>query len=282
VATVSVSVAPVIELGTYTVSGATALEAITPIASALPIAVQAVGFDSSPVLFREFASDAGIQAVFVGAIQFVDLTPPSNGTEFLGSPDSLTAVISAIAISPETVDFATHTVPVLGANGQPNALTSGDTATVILPGQYGGLASAFISTTSDCLHPASTGTVSFNGLTFPNVPLGAEEFFCVTGSGARIELLGAGPGGDYVGSTQNVTGFTTVVLNPGSSTDFLATSTNVSIEYPGDICYTNGGSSCVAPNFATSVPALSFWGIGALVGMLLLFGAWMLKTKQAA
>jgi hypothetical protein len=282
VATVSVSVAPVITLGTYTVSGATALETVTPIANALPIAVQAIGFDPSPASFREFASDAGIQAAFAGAIQFVDLTPPSNGTEFQGSPDSLTAVISDIAISPETTDFATNTVFILGADGQPNTLTSGDTATVVIPGQYGGLARVFVSTTSDCLHPISTGTVSFNGLTFPNVPIGTEEFFCVTGSGARIELLGGGPGGSHIGSTQNVTGFATVVLNPGSSTDFLATSTNVNIIYPGDICYTNGGSSCVAVSFPTSVPALSFWGIGALVGMLLLFGAWMLKTKQAA
>jgi hypothetical protein len=30
------------------------------------------------------------------------------------------------------------------------------------------------------------------------------------------------------------------------------------------------------------VPALSFWGMGALAAMLLLFGAWMLKTKQMA
>jgi hypothetical protein len=68
-------------------------------------------------------------------------------------------------------------------------------------------------------------------------------------------------------------------VSPGTSTDFLATSTNVNIEYPGDFCYTNdNGASCVP--IAFSVPALSPWGICALAGMLLLFGAWMLKTKQ--
>ena len=278
VATSNVSATQTITLGTYTVNGATALETITPIASALPLTMQAVGVDASPVPFREFASDSGIQAIFVGAIQFIDLTPPSNGTKFRGSPDTLTAVISAIAISAETVDFATSTVPILGANGQLNALTPGDTATVVFPGSYGGLASVFLSTNSNCASPTSMGTVSPGALTVPNVPINSEQFFCVTGSGAQIELLGAGPGG-YL---QNATGFTTVALNPGSSTDFL-TSTNVNNEFPGAICYTNdGGSSCVVVNFPAPVPALSFWGMGALAAMLLLFGAWMLKTKQMA
>lgn len=276
VATSNVSAAQTIALGTYTVNGATALETITPIASALPLTMQAIGIDPSPVPFREFASDSGISAVFVGAIQFVNLKPPSNGTKFQGSPDTLTAVLSAIAISAEIVDFATNTVPILGADGQPNTLTPSDTATVIFPGTYGNLASVFLSTTSDCSHPTSMGTVSYGALTVPNVPIGVERFFCVTGSGAPIELLGPGAGGFLA----NASGFTTVVLNPGSSTDFLATSANVNIEFPGAICYTNdGGSSCVAP---VPVPALSSWGIGALAGMLLLFGAWMLKAKQTA
>jgi hypothetical protein len=96
----------------------------------------------------------------------------------------------------------------------------------------------------------------------------------VTGSGAPIELVGA------VNSIYfaNEYGFASVELSPGSSTDFLATS-NVNIEFPGGICYTNnGGSSCMAVNF--TVPALSLRGTGALAGMLLLFGAWMLKTER--
>lgn len=283
VATSNVSATQTITLGTYTVSGATALETITPIASALPLTMQAIGVDASPVPFKEFASDSGINAVFVGAIQFIDLRPPSNGSEFYGSPDTLTAVLSAIAISAETVDFASQTVPILGADGLTNTLAPGDTATVVIPGTYAGLASVFMSTTSDCLHPVSTGTVGNRALTIPNVPFNVEEFFCVTGSGVLMELLGAGPGGGYVGP--NTTGFTSVLLNPGSNTDYLA-SANVNIEYPGDICYTNlgDGPSCVVVNFnrPTGVPTLSFWGLGALAGMLLLFGAWTLKTKQTA
>jgi hypothetical protein len=277
VATANVTAGQTITLGTYTVSGATALETITPLASALPLTMQAIGVDPSPVSFPAFASDSGVTAVFVGAIQFINLQPPSNGTEFNGSaPFSLTAVISAIAISPELVDFATSTVPILGANGLLNTLTASDTATVTLPGMYGNLASVFASTTSDCLHPISTGTVSFRALTIPNVPINAEEFFCVTGNGSPIELLGPGPGGfSAIG-----TGFTVVDLSAGSSTDFLA-STNVNIEFPGLICYTNSGpgfGSCVAVNFA--VPALSYWGIGALAGTLLLLGAWMLRGAR--
>jgi hypothetical protein len=233
------------------------------------------------VPFREFASDSGITAVFAGAIQYINLTAPSNGTEFgPGAPFSLTAVLSAIAITAETIDFATSTVPILGANGQANTLAPGDTATVTLPGTYGNL-TAFVSTSSNCLSPTSTGTVSFGALTFPNVPMGVEQFFCVTGSGGPLELLGAGPSSGYI-NLSNATGFTSVLLSPGSSTDFLA-SANVRIEFPGSICYTNtGGSSCVAESFAAPVPALSRWGIGALAGMLLLFGAWMLKKEQTA
>jgi hypothetical protein len=279
VATSNVSAAQTIALGTYTVSGATALETITPIAGALPLTMQAIGTDPSPVPFREFASDTGITAQLVGGNQTIDLNPPSNGTEFGLSPSFyLTAVLAAIAIAPETVDFATRTVPILGANGQTNALNPGDTVTVVIPGTYGGLASFFLSNYSSCPISASAGTVSSGGIAAPNVPIGAETFFCVTGSGAPIELLPSG-----AGSSQNAYGFANIALSPGSSTDFLATS-NVSIAYPGSICYTNNGSSCVVPSFfvAAPVPALSFWGMGALAGMLLLFGARMLRTKQAA
>jgi hypothetical protein len=122
VATSNVSATQTITLGTYTVNGATALATVTPIASALPLTMQAVGVDVAPVPFREFASDSGVNAIFVGAIQFIDLTPPSNGTKFI--PGTLLAVISAIAVSAETIDFATNTVPVLGANGQINALNA--------------------------------------------------------------------------------------------------------------------------------------------------------------
>jgi hypothetical protein len=277
VATSNVSATETITLGTYTVNGATALGTVTPIASALPVTMQAIGIDASPVPFPQFASDFGVAAVFVGAIQFIDLTPPSNGTKFGTPPGALTAVLSAIAISPEMVDFATNTVPILGADGQINALNPSDTATVVFPGTYGGIASFFLSTTSNCSTPTSIGTVSSGALTVPNVPINSEQFFCVTGSGAPIELLGAGAGGYLT----NATGFTVVQLNPGSSTDFLATSTNVNIEFPGAFCYTNdGGESCLIPSFP--VPALSLWGIGALAAMLLLFGAWMLKTKHPA
>ena len=241
--------------------------------------MQALGTDAQPLPFKEFASDSGISAVFVGAIQFIDLRPPSNGAKFLSSPDTLTAVLSAIEISAETVDFATQTVPILGADGLTNTLAPGDTATVVFPGTYANIASVFMSTNSNCSTVASTGSVNLGALTIPNVPFNVEEFFCVTGNGAALELLGAGPGGGEVGA--NTTGFANVSLNPGSATDFLA-SNNVNIEYPGDFCYTNtGGPPCVVVNFpVVPVPVLSFWGLGALAGMLLLFGAWKLGSGE--
>ncbi len=278
VATSNVSATQTITLGTYTVAGATALQTITPIAAALPLTMQAIGVDASPVSFPEFASDSGVMAVFVGAIQFIDLAPPSNGAKFLGG--SLTAVLSAIAISAEITDFATNTVPILGANGLVNSLSPGDTATVVFPGSYGNISSFFMSSNSNCTVPSSIGTVSPGALTVPNVPIGVEEFFCITGSGAPLQLLGPGPSTFFA----NTTGFTSLTLNPGASTDFQATSTNVNIEFPGSLCYTNNnGGSCLAVSFPTGaapVPALSYWGTATLAGMLLLFGISLLKTKQ--
>jgi hypothetical protein len=234
-----------------------------------------------PVPFKEFASDSGVIAVFVGAVQFIDLTPPSNGSKFgTGSGDSLTAVLSAIQITAEVFDFATGTVPILGANGLANTLAPGDTATVIVPGTYGNLASVFVSTTSNCASSISTGAVTQGALSFPNVPINVEEFFCVTGGGPPMELLASGPGGSFINAT-NATGFAGLSLMPGSATDYLAPN-NVTIEYPGDLCYTNnGGQSCSAVNFTSvGVPVLSSWGIGAMAGMLLLFGAWMLRSGE--
>ena len=278
VATSNVSATQTITLGTYTVNGANALQTITPIAHALPLTMQAIGVDPSPVVFPEFASDAGVQANFVAAIQFIDLQPPSNGTEFKNSPDTLTAVLSAIAILAETTDYATNTVPILGADGLTNTLAPGDTATVTFPGTYAGLASVFMSSTSNCLTPTSIGTVSLSALTIPNVPLNAEEFFCVTGNGSRLVVLPPGPGGGYTPSPSY--SFNTLTVSPGSSTDFLATSANINIEFPGDLCYTsNNGATCTAVSLPA--PTLPFWGLAALAGMLLLIGASMMKTKQA-
>jgi hypothetical protein len=238
-----------IVLGSYTLKGANALEKVTPVLSALPLTWQTIGIDAQPLSLPEFASDSGIVAVFVGAIQFIDLSPPSNGSKFFSNPDTPTAVLSAIAISPQTVDFATETVPILNPDGQPNTLVSYDTATVEMPGALFGNITVFTSSTSDCGTQLTTGAVTSNALKFPNVPLNREIFFCAKATGSKIvELLGY-PGSGYGGLGP---GFTTVRLLPTHPYDDYLATANVNVEFPGLMCYSYSvsfGGACIDEYF---------------------------------
>lgn len=239
--TADVASGQTISLASFIVNGATALATVTPVANALPLTLQAIGTDTSPIAFGAFASDAGATAVFVGAIQFVDLNPPSLGTEFGlgGAGDSLTVVYSAIEIAAQTFDAATSTVPILSPNGLPNTLSPSDTATVTVVGNTGGLAAVFQSSNSSCSAPTGQGYVnSFGSLTVPNVPIGHEVFFCVTGSGAVLQ--------------SNPNGLQPVTVSPGASADFL--SINANVEFPGLTCYnTDGNYDCApVPDLSTS------------------------------
>lgn len=257
---------------TFTINGATSLETVTPVASALPLTMQAIGTDASPLSFKAFASDVGGYAIYVNAIQFIDGTPPSNGTEFGtgGNSDNLTAVMSATAISPQSVDAATGTVPILGANGLANTLSGSDTATVTVYGNFAGIARVFSSSTAACTSTSSTGTVNAGSVTIPNVPINIEVFFCLTGSGA---VIGSNP-----------TGFTNIVVTPSASThDFL--SAQLYNEFSGQFCYYDGNGnggiyggcdlSWTPP--AVPTPAVSEWALIALAGLISLFGAWKLR-----
>jgi len=269
VATANLTSGQTIFLNSFTVQGATALETVTPVANALPISMQAIGTDLSPLSFPAFASAQGATAVFVGAIQLIDDRPPSNATKFFGSPDTLTAVISAIAIQAQTVDPVNGSVPVLGSNGLANTISNADKATVTVGGNFRGVALPFASSTSDCMTTISNGSAGLTSITIPNVPVDREEFFCLTGSG------------DVLGNEPN--GFSNITVSPGSSTDFL--SAPVTVEFPGQICYAMG-SSCdpnfVPPPLVLPTPALSTWAMIGLAGLILLFGAWKLKGVTAA
>jgi hypothetical protein len=269
VATANVTSGQTIFLQSYTVHGAIALATVTPLASALPITMQAVGIDVSPRSIPAFASSPGITAIFVGAIQFIDERPPSNATEFLSAPDTLTAVFGATAVQAETVD-STETVAVLGSTGLLNTISNSDTTAITIPGNFRGIARAFASTTSDCKTriAGSSGTAGFGGITIPNVPVNREIFLCLTGSGA---ILGSDPNG-----------FPSITAGPGTSTDFL--SNLAVVEFPGIICYT-AGSGCdpnfVPPPLVVPTPALSGWAMIGLAGIIVLFGAWKLKAIPA-
>lgn len=261
VATANVVIGDTISLPSFTVQGATALETVTPSANALPMTMQAIGTDMSALSYNVFASDPGVQAIFVGAIEFIDIDPPSNGTKFGTGVDSLTVVISAIAVSKDSA---------LGANGMTETLSNSDSVTVSMHGNWSGLAKVFSSNTSECNSVMTYGTVTPSALIVPNVPLEQEVFFCVTGNGGVIEA--------------NPSGFSAVTIAPtGTSPDFLAAP--VDVEFPGEFCYHgragygNFGYGCVywnGPN-PYPTPALSSWGMFGLGGLILALGAWKLK-----
>jgi hypothetical protein len=233
-----VNTAPVVpgqsvSLGGFAVQGVTALETPIPVPDALPLTMQSTAnseiTNNDPIPFSKgaFASEPGATAIFVGAIQFVDLMPPSFGSMFLSNPDSLTAVIAATAIQAETVDALTMSVPVLNPNGTLNSLSTSDTATVTIPGLFSGIKTGFASTTSDCKSPItdSSQPAAALQLTIPDVPINREIFFCVTAIGDTL-------------LQQNPNGFSENAA-PGTSTDFLAV--NAIVEFPGFWLYTGGG-----------------------------------------
>jgi hypothetical protein len=229
-------------LNSFAISGATALETPIPVAAALPISMQSTNNaeitnnDRAPLSKPAFASEPGVNAIFVGAIQFIDLSSPSLGTLFASSPDTPTAVIGATAIQAEAVDAATSSVPVLSPDGAPNSISTKDTATLTVPGFFNGIKAAFTSASSSCTSPVagSTGTASVSQLTFAGIPVNEEQFLCVTADGTTL-------------MSQNPNGFHSAIA-PGTSTDFLGT--NATVEFPGVITYTGGGIISVT-NFFT-------------------------------
>jgi hypothetical protein len=242
VATSGVNVSDVLTLGSYTIN-AKPLETITPTAIALPLSIQAIGIDAQPASVPAFASDSGIQAVFVGAIQFIDLRPPSNGSEFFGQvnnqpADVPLAVLSAVAISPEIVDVVDQKTPILGVDGNPNKLASYDTATVELPGVLYDNVTVFSSLTSQCTSIYSPGKVTPHALIFPNIPFGPEVFFCAKAASSKMMKLIGYPAGGFI--TGMSPGFTTVRLVPTHPYDDYLSSANVNDEYSGNMCYDYG------------------------------------------
>lgn len=242
-----------ITLGSYSLKGVNALETVTPVAIALPLTMQVVGIDAKPLAFPEFASDTGVGAVFVGAIQFLDLSYPANGSKWGtgGANDSSTAVLSAIALSTQTVDDATQRVGILSPDGSPNKLASYDTANIEIPGVLYKNFTVFTDFSSDCKSPLSAGKVVSNDMIFLSVPFNREVFFCAKATGGKmIEMLGF-PSSGFGGTGP---GYATVHVLPSHPYDDYLASAGVNIEFAGVNCYTYSGfdeslGSCVDEYF---------------------------------
>lgn len=217
IATAAVTSGQTISLAGFTLHGATALETVTPVASALPLTMQAVGTDGAALSFKAFASDTGATAEFVGAILFIDVRPPSNATEFVQSPDSRQTVFSAFAFEAQTRDAVTGTVPILGSNGMANSLSNADKVTLTMHGEFGGIGKVFSSSNASCTNVLSYGTVHAQSVRFTNVAINVETFFCMIGDGGVLQA--------------NPHGYTAVTARPASgTTDFV--SPRVNNEFP--------------------------------------------------
>ncbi len=252
VANADVQIADNLILGTFSVTGATALATLAPQASALPVTMQAVGTDVAPLSFPAFASAPGVYVQTVGAVQFTD--PLVQGRQFKASPDSFTAVWAVILVSAQTTDLARGSAPVLGANGLNNTISGGDSYTATFFSKFRGYGQAFGSSTSNCLNPtpSSQGYVTNTSISMTNFPVNTPVFICVTGSGSPLE------------SQPN--GHTDVLVSPGTSTDFVAgnvASGNVTIGFSGAVCY---DIYCNAnPYVVSPPPPLQIFSLSSMV-----------------
>jgi len=213
VASAEAAVGDKIVLGGYRVKGAKALETITPAGIALPVTMQAIGIDPQPLPFGEFASDSGIVATVTGDSITVDLGSPSNGKQFYAPPDTLTVPFGTATITAETI---------LAPDGNPNALSSSDTASLEFPGfLFGGL-SVFASTHADCSVSNWKGKVTATALTFSDLPINQDLFLCAKSSGTQLVKLFGYPDGE------TTFGFETGFLLSSHPDDDFSSSGNVS------------------------------------------------------
>jgi hypothetical protein len=224
-----VSVGDTIVLGGYRVTGALALETITPPGNGLPLYMQALGIDPQPLLFKEFASDSGIVATFAGNNLTVDLGASSSGKKFYGPPDTNTVQLGNVTISAESTDALG--IDVMAPDGSPNAISSKDIATLELPGiSFSGI-SVFGSTNSNCSTSTWKGSVTSNLLIFPNLPVNQEVFLCVKAGGTQLIKLMGYP------NAETTFGFATGYLLNSHPDDDFVTSGNVAFQAVGNVCY---------------------------------------------
>src|ERR1700735_1537025 len=240
-----------VSLGSFAIQGATALATPIPVSAALPLTMQSTANakisnnDPVPLSAGPFASEPGVNATFNGNILFIDLTPPSFGSELfpfplLPSSESLTEMIARVSIQTETSTPAFHSsvFQVLNPDGTTNSLSTSDTATITVAGSFQGIKTGFASTTPDCLTPipGSAQAASALQLTVMDVPINTLEIdLCVTAAGGTL-------------LQQNPNGFSATAA-PGTSTDFLGV--NAVAESSSGLWRYFGGAVVPVTNFFT-------------------------------
>ena len=252
------------KIGGFTVNGAGALAAGVPLASALPITMQAIGIDASPLSAGAFASQAAsATGIFVGAIQFIDENSPSNGHLFgQGTSDSATAVMWAFAgsLSGSTL---------LRPNGTAFSL-SNETFSLEVDANYIGIATAFLSTTSDCQSPYLYGTVNPYSVIFSGgVPVNQEVFGCVTAAQTGPAL-------------QPYAGICSVTFGPApGETGFTAT-LPVNVEFGGEVVPYGSGNSPTNPGCqppSTAIPTTNRYVLYWMMLMFTVVGLWAVRKN---
>lgn len=256
------------KLASFQVNPGSTLRAPVAVANALPVSMQAIGIDASPLSAGLFASQAATVAgsPFVAAIQFVYPGSPSNGTLFGTSPSLLAATIvyAATAISLQNG-------PLLNPDGTTFTISNEETGSWTINTDFTGISQVFLSSTSDCTSSLLQGQLlSSYVASFPTgVPLNQEVFLCVT-SAQTVPL-------------HATAGVCNVMVGPGAGvSDFVGGPVND--EFPGLIAYYSPSSDYYSPANtqcgAVPVPSSNRYGLAALSLLCAVATAWFVQTKR--
>ena len=269
----------------FSIAGANALGSVTPVANALPMSWQFAGVDANPVSRAAFASDYGAKAEFLGTVQFVDISSPSAGTQWLlnGVTDVSTIVAGAIAVSAGVTDSATSTVPLLNPDGTPNTLSAADQAVVTLNGAFQGVGSVFSSSDPFCGSALSQASSLTPFSATISVPINNEVFFCLNASGQPLGVSDPAATGDTGASTA---WFKQVSVAPsGANPDFVS-GLSPNIEFGGYTCGKAGPQAECSPwnppLLTGSIPTLSEWGMWLLASLVVGLGSGCLTLRGHA
>lgn len=195
----AVAAGKTLSLGSFSVTGATALESQFG-GSPLDMTFQATNNstsadnDPSPVAVPVFAHAVGSlpDTITPGSGQ-IDLTVSPPGTEFVASGATIptSGQVATFAVNTETNDPFNSNAAVLSPNGAVNSLNASDTASVTINGNFIGIAKAYASPTiANCAATvpggAITGTVTGSSLTFSGVKINTPVQICMIPDGSTL------------------------------------------------------------------------------------------------
>ena len=287
VSTTSVPAGGTVSIGSFSVSGATALEGQFG-GNALSMTFQATNNvnagnnDNAPIPVPVFTHAVGSlpDTITPGSGQ-INLASTPPGTQFVpnGATIATSGLVATFAINTELNDPFNSNAPVLKANGLANTLNSSDTVTITVQGKFTGIATAYASpTVTTCASGvpggAITGTVTSTSLTFTGVTINTPMQICMVPDGVTlmqemttpfIYTYSAGTSTDFFGGLSQTTAGNFYTYNGSLLQEILYT--GIFSPYPMYIRIVNDGTPEVnvlaavkADNGSTGYAAVSVPG----------------------